>query len=132
MNSGSICATAGNCASCHGGQVGLPGEHPVAGAWWGIPNNNYDALAATLDTGGLEVSDPKSLLLGTVLGSGLLAGPRGLNDASTGFELLAYVLTDWDSTSVAPDPLKHPPLHGHSMQDAPSRCGRLSYGCPKA
>jgi len=114
---GVILDQSGNCAGCHGGQVGLPGEHPVAGAWWGIPNNNMDPVAASMDNSN---ATPVSVLNDTLLGFGLLAGPRGLNDASTGYELLAYVLNDWDSTDVVPDPAKHPPVHGHSWQDSPS------------
>jgi mono/diheme cytochrome c family protein len=108
------------CASCHAGQVGIPGEHPVAGAWWGIPNNNVDGLASQLDSDPNSPTAAADQLTSTLDGLGVLSGPRGLNDASTGYELLAFVLTDWDSNDVAPDPSKHPPLHGRAWQDSPS------------
>lgn len=122
---GVILDQSGSCAGCHGGQVGLPGESPVAGAWWGIPNNNIDLVVGLQDSNNsLDLTnasaDPMKLLTDTALGGGLLAGPRGRNDASTGFELLAYLLYDWQSTDVSPDPTKHNPLHGHSFQDSPS------------
>jgi hypothetical protein len=111
--------TPAGCSGCHAGQVGIPGETSVAGAWWGIPNANADGLASALD------KDPNAtgaIVLNQLppLAAGLFAGPRGRNDASSGFELIFFMIQDWQTTEVRPDLTKYNSAHARSWQDSPS------------
>ena len=119
-----IMGTEGGCAICHAGQVGLPGESPDAGAWWGIPNANTDILMVIKEVygnvGAIIPGVPLAVGLPVPVGL-LLGGPRGLSDVSTTFELAAFMAYDWQSLDVL-DGLtgNYLGLHARSWQDSPS------------
>lgn len=82
-----------SCAACHVGTIGERSQG--LGGMWGL--------------GAAGVDGESQALL-----------QRGQSDAVTGFELLAFVQSDWDSLDIAPDPLRYMPSHLPSRQDTPA------------
>ena len=87
----------------------------MAGGWWGIPNANNDLITLVRD-GFASAAPPLGITFGNVA-----AGPRGLSDASTPFELLAFMVADWHSLDLRQlTPGNYLGLHARSWQDTPS------------
>ena len=80
------------CASCHATEIGTAADGEGLGGIFGAPN------AAS--------SDPRL--------------QRGHSDPTTDFEMLEFVLRDWDSLDNAPNPAKYPATHYPSVQDSPA------------
>jgi cytochrome c553 len=81
----------GGCYTCHAGTVGSPTDAAGLGGMWGL-------TGAETDNAGLQ---------------------RGQSDAVTGFEILEFSLSDWDSLDPA-SPKQYMPTHLPSRQDTPA------------
>ena len=81
----------GGCYTCHTGTIGSPTDAAGLGGMWGL-------TGAETDNVGLQ---------------------RGQSDATTGFEILFFALSDWDSLDPS-SPQQYMPTHLPSREDTPA------------